>query len=139
MNHLSDNKIEKYGLWAFQNRIDSPQKTFRTQYTTIRRLKWFVHKKCVQKKFFLKNRPIFSISLSIWHQPFQRSKHDVWALYWLYFPWYHTLPSLLYLHVFTPLWICKPQEKSRLVQNSLKYLSDHLSNVLKWKYASSAF
>ena len=96
-------------------------------------------KNVYKKMFFLKNRPIFSISLSIWHQPFQRSKHDVWALYWLYFPWYHTLPSLLYLHVFTPLWICKPQEKSRLVQNSLKYLSDHLSNVLKWKYASSAF
>ncbi len=96
-------------------------------------------KNVCKKLFFLKNWPIFWKSFCLWNQPFQRSKHDMWALYSSYFQWYPTLPSLPYLHVFTPLWIYKTQEKSRFVENSLKYLSDHLSNVIKWKYVISAF
>ena len=94
-----------------------------------------VHKKLI----FKKNWPIFWKVFYICYWLFRRWIHDMWALYPPYFEQYPYLPSLPYLHVFTTLLIFKTQEKSRFIRNSLNYLSDHLSNVLKWKYESSAF
>ena len=139
MNHLIDIRIVKYEPWAFQNRVECPHKTFRTWDIALRRLKWFVPKKCTQKKFSKKNWPIFWKVFCTWNWLFQRWIHATWALCSPYFQWYPTLPSFPYLHIFTTLWIFKTQEKSRFIKNSLNYLSDHLSNVLKWKYESSAF
>ena len=94
-----------------------------------------VHKKLI----FKKNWPIFWKVFYIWYWLFWRWIHHVWALYPPYSQRYSTIPSLSYLRVFTTLWIFKTHEKSRFIKNSLNYLSDHLSNVLKWKYESSAF
>ena len=132
MNHLIDISIVKYEPWAFQNRVEWPHKTFRTWDIALRRLKWFV----LQKKL-----AYFWKVFCTWNWLFQRWIHATWALCSPYFQWYHTLPSFPYLHIFTTLWIFKTQEKSRFIRNSLNYLpvSDHLSNVLKRKYESSAF
>ena len=92
-----------------------------------------------EKKFSKKNWPIFWKVFCTWNWLFQRWIHTIWALYSPYFQWYPTLPSFPYLHVFTTLWIFETQEKSRFIKNSLNYLSDHLMNLLKWKYTSSAF
>ena len=94
-----------------------------------------VHKKLI----FKKNRPIFWNVFYLWYWISMRWIHDIWALYPPYFHRYPSPPSLPYLRVFTPLWIFKTHKKSRFIKNSLNYLSDHLSNVLKWKYESSAF
>ena len=139
MHHLSDIGIIKYEPSAFQNRVGCPRKTFGTKVIIIRRLKWFVQKNVYKKLIFRKKWPIFWKVFHAWYWLFRRWIHDMWALYPPYFEQYPSLPSLPYLHVFTTLLIFKTQEKSRFIKNSLNYLSDHLSNVLKWKYESSAF
>ena len=93
----------------------------------------------IKKSDFLKNWAILSEASCILFQCFRRLTDTIWALNIPYYQWYQTLPSLSFLWVSDPLEILKPQEKSHFLENSLKYLSDHLSNVLKWKYVISAF
>ena len=131
MNHLSDIGIVKYRPWAFQNRVDHYHNTFRSKYSSIRSSKWFYWKITAKKSDFLKNRPIFSISLKVWILSFRRLIGTIWVLNSLYFQWYPDLPSLTYWGVSGSHETPKTQEKSRFMEYSLKYLSDHLSNVLK--------
>ena len=133
MNHLKDISVVKNDVWAIQNRIRCPHTMRVCDFNTLRRSKSFLPKNAMKKCFFPKNWSNFPWSCQIGILSFQWSIHTPWTFKPSYFQYYPLPLSLVYLPISDALRILETHENSRFARYSLKYLSDHLSNKIKWK------
>ncbi len=99
----------------------------------------FVHKFRWKKTWNFFRQPIFSGICYIIRRRLLGWIHTCWTFKTSNFQWYPTPPSFVYSVVLGPRRIFKTEKNHVLLEIHLMYLSDHLSDVLKWKFGSSAF